>query len=402
MGKMASRPELFYGWFIVAVTFFIAFVTIGVRNGFGVFVVPMENEFGWDRSTTSVVLFTATLMGGLSQPVLGRLYDRLGGRAVILSGIALAGICTVLLSLTFHVLFLVLIYSIVMSVAMSGASVITTGALLSKWFRRRRATVLGLSTAGASMGGMVLVPFAAYFMDLAGWRTTWAVLGAIVLVLALPLSFLLLRDDPAGMGLLPDGDPKAPQGRHPATAQAARGPLEGPLWHASFRSLPMWQLFASYSVCGFTTVGMSMHFVPYAEGEGFSRSTAALAFGLMMGLNVAGVIGVSALSDKFGRKNLLAAVYATRGAAYAVLLLAPGAWALWGFAGIAGLTWITTVPLTISLTADIYGLRNLGTLTGIAYLGHQLGAPHPFFWRGSSTTSPGLMSSPSASVGCCL
>ena len=64
MGKMASRPELFYGWFIVAVTFFIAFVTIGVRNGFGVFVVPMENEFGWDRSTTSVVFFTATLMGG--------------------------------------------------------------------------------------------------------------------------------------------------------------------------------------------------------------------------------------------------------------------------------------------------------------------------------------------------
>ena len=135
----------------------------------------------------------------------------------------------------------------------------------------------------------------------------------------------------------------------------------------------MWQLSGAYFVCEYTTNIISMHFVPFAEGEGFSRSTAATAFGLMSGLNAVGVITFAMLSDRLGRKNLLASVYALRGVGYGVLLLALGGWGLWGFACIAGFSWIATVPLTASLTADIYGLRTLGTLGGISFLAHQVG-----------------------------
>jgi MFS family permease len=118
---------------------------------------------------------------------------------------------------------------------------------------------------------------------------------------------------------------------------------------------------------------LTTHFIPYALDRGFTASTAAAAFGLMSGLNVAGVIVAGTLADRCGRKNLLAWVYAARGGAYAMLVLAPGPWSLWGFAAIAGFSYWATAPLTTSLMADVYGLRSLGTLNGLSFLVHQVG-----------------------------
>ena len=122
-----------------------------------------------------------------------------------------------------------------------------------------------------------------------------------------------------------------------------------------------------------TTAIISAHYVPFAIDRGASPGTAALAFGLMTGLNVLGVIGVGIVSDRLGRKNLLAGIYAVRGVAYAMLILAPGTLGIWGFAFIAGFSWIATAPLTSSLTADIYGLRTMGTLNGMSTFAHQMG-----------------------------
>ena len=118
---------------------------------------------------------------------------------------------------------------------------------------------------------------------------------------------------------------------------------------------------------------MSVHFVPYAIGIGVSPSLAAIIFGVMMGLNVLGGLGSGILADRFGRKNLLAAAYFIRGCGYIALLLAPSTLGLWLFAGFAGFSWIATVSLTNTLTADVYGLRALGTISGITFLCHQIG-----------------------------
>ena len=145
-------------------------------------------------------------------------------------------------------------------------------------------------------------------------------------------------------------------------------------WVQSFRSWPMWQLSASYTVCGVTTGMISAHFVPYAIGQGSSGSLAAIIFGFMMALNVLGGLGAGLIGDRIGRKNLLAAVYALRGFAFIFLLLFPGATGLWVFAVLAGFSWIASVPLTNSLTADVYGLRSLATISGISFLCHQVGS----------------------------
>ncbi len=370
-GNSTAKPQLYYGWYIVATAMFIAFVTTGARNSFGIFVIPMSKEFDWNRTTISIAAAIGWLVNGVTQPFVGNLFDRFNGRKIILTSLIVVGLSTIALSLTFHFLFLVFIFGFVMSTAMSGASQGTLGPMLTKWFRRKRGTVLGLNVAGASLGGLILIPFGAYLLDLTDWRTTWIALGLIVLVLAVPLAFIFVRNNPAEMGLQPDGDPEPLQG---AQRERRRGPFEVEHWKQSFQSPPMWQLSAAYTVCGVTTGIISTHFIPYAEDVGVSQTTAAVIFGYMMGLNVLGGIGAGMIADRFGRKNVLGTVYFVRGLAYVLLVAMPGATSLWVFATLAGFSWIASVPVTTSLTADVYGLRALGTISGISFLCHQVGA----------------------------
>ena len=367
-----AKAPLYFGWYVCAATVFVAFVTTGARSSFGIFIIPLEEEFGWSRFMLSSAVGTGFLVNGLTQPFVGRLFDQFSGRTVIMVGLIIAGLATASLSLTFNYLFLFFVFGILLSTAMSGASVTNTMALLAKWFHRRRSTVLGINVAGASLGGLTLVPFGMFLLQATSWRVTWAALGLIILVLALPMVYFFIRNDPADMGLQPDGDTEEAT---PANKlESKRGPIEVEKWSESFRSWPMWQISAAYTVCGITTGMIAAHFVPYAIGQGLSGTIAALAFGVMMALNVVGGLGAGFLGDRFGRKNLLAAVYVLRGIAFIFLLLFPGATGVWIFALLAGFSWIASVPLTTSLTADVYGLRALATISGISFLCHQVGS----------------------------
>ena len=372
-GAKCDSP-MFFGWYIVATCFFIAFLTVGVRNAFGIFVIPMSEEFGWTRTTISLAAASGFLINGITQPFLGHLFDRIGGRRVIVVGLVLIGIFTLLLSLTFHILFMLVVFSFLLSTALSGPSLTNTMALISKWFKRRRATAISINTVGTSIGGLILVPFAMYFLQATGWRMTWLILGLLILLLAVPLALLFIRENPEALGLLPDGDKEYQEQAEYEKTEDRLGEFEVDHWIKSFRSAPMWQLSAAYVVCGVTTGMISTHFVPFAIERGISPGKAALIFGLMMGLNSLGGIGAGVLSDKFGRKNVLAAVYLLRGIGYVMLVCIPSSLGMWAFAIAAGFSWVASVPLTSALTADVYGLRVLATISGITFLCHQVGS----------------------------
>ena len=378
-GTGAGRKPIYYGWYIVATCIFVAFVTNGARNSFGIFVIPMSEEFEWSRGTISFAAALGFLVNGVTQPFMGQLLDRFGGRRVIVSSIAIFGVATVALSLTFHYLFLIFIFGVVSSIALSGMSLNNTGTLLSRWFRRRRATVVGLNASGLSAGGLLLVPLGMYLLQSTNWRITWIAFGILILVLSVPLAYFFLRDDPRDMDLNPDGDESTPGASPGATASRVAGILDTDRWAQSLRSMPMWQMTIAYFACGYTTAVLSVHFVPFADSLGIGPQTAAFIFALMMGLNVAGSIGAGILSDKFSRKNMLALVYFVRGTAYMLMLAAVeflglGATALLIFAVVAGISWIATAPLTTALIADVYGVRALGTISGIAFLVHAAGS----------------------------
>ncbi len=403
--KSRVGSRIFYGWLIVAAAAFAMLVSTGARNSTGVFIIPMSGDLEWSRGAISLAIAIGWLVNGLSQPFIGRLYDRLGGRKVILTSLFVLGAGTLLLARTSNIAFFIVVYGVVMSVAASGVSLVTVHAVLARWFRRNRGVALSISTAGASAGSLVLVPLAMLLIQTADWRLAWTVLGALVLGLALPLAFVLLRDSPAQMGLQPDGD-SGPTGASgpPSTraSQEARGPLEVDRWRDSYKSLPMWQLTGGYFVCGMTTAIISAHYVPFAIERGASPGVAALAFGVMSGLNVLGVLMVGAWSDRLGRKNLLGATYAVRGLAYAMLLLAPGPIALWGFAIVAGFSWIATAPLTSSLTAEVYGLKHMGTLAGMVTLAHQTGGALSVYMGGALYDAFGSYTVPFAIAGSLL
>ena len=196
----AGNPRLYYGWYIVFTCMFIALVTNGVRNSFAIFIIPMETDFGWSRGTISIAASVGFFANALTQPFLGRMFDWLGGRRVLLISMIVFGLATVLLSLTFHFLFLVFLFGVVTGIASSGTSLGNTMALVSRWFRRRRGTVTGINATGLAAGGFLIVPFAAYMLQATNWRITWAILGLLVLGLGVPLSYLFLRDDPSQMG----------------------------------------------------------------------------------------------------------------------------------------------------------------------------------------------------------
>ncbi len=389
----------------MATCFLLSMVTMGSRQGFGAFVNPMREEFGWDFSTISIAATVGMLCNGLFQPFIGRLLDRFGGRIVILAGLVILGVSTLLLMLTPNIIFLVFMFGVVSSVGMSAGSINTAGALLTRWFRRRRATALGICTSGASFGGLAVVPLLAYLIGEAGWEVGWLFSGGLVLAIGFPLAFLLLRNDPAEMGLHPDGDSQPVQsasGRGPR----GKGPLEVDKLADAFRSQPFWQLTGAYVVCGATTAVMSVHFIPHAEDLGMSTSGAALAFGVMNGFNVLGVYTASALADRFPRKNILGFLYAGRGLAYLVLLtvplVAPSHWAIWAFAIVVGFSWIATAPLTTTLAADVYGIKFIGTISGLMFLGHQIGASISIQFAGILRDVTGSYTLPFAIVGSLL
>ena len=374
MKVTARRQGIYYGWLIVGTTAFSGMLAAGSRHGFGLFVNIWSDEMGWSRASISLAAAVGMLSNGLAMPFIGRLYDRIGARWIVLVSLLVMGIGFLLLSLINSIISLVLVYGIIISVAFAGTVGPAAGALLSKWFYRRRGTALSIAAAGRSVGGLIMVPFTAYLLAVTDWRVAWAVLGALLIILALPLAWLILRNEPGDMGLLPDGDSEEDATPASKKQAAVRPPLEVDRWQDSYRSPPIWQISAAYFVCGATTGILHVHFVPYVVDQEYSRGMAAMAFGFMSAMNFVGVLAVGTVSDRMGRKNLLAAVYLTRAVGYATLLFAPGPLAIWGGAFLAGISWLATVPLTTSLTAEVYGLKSLGALSGMVTMTHQAGS----------------------------
>ena len=369
------REGVFYGWYIVGALFFATFVGVGSRQGFGVFVEAWEEDFGVSVGAISVAAGVGWVVNGLVQPFFGRLTDAFGGRRVLAFGLLAMGLGTLSIAAVPNVYVLIAVYGFVVSAAAGGVFPTPASSVIVRWFQRKRGTAMSMVAFGGSAGGLIMVPFAAYLLVIADWRTAWLVMGGIILLLGLPLLVTIVRSDPADMGLTQDGDDEPADGTaagHGESITARVAPLATSHWRESYRSAPMWQLSLAYSVCGVTTAIIAVHFIRWASTENISPGTAALAFGALMAINGLGLLVVGTISDRMQRKNLLGAVYLIRGLAFLALVVLPGVPALWVFAVVGGMSWLATVPLTNSLAADVYGLRNVGVLNGLIMMAHQL------------------------------
>src|SRR5581483_7781585 len=301
--------------------------------------------------------------------LIGRLIDRYGPRGVLAGSLLALGVGVFATASIQQLWQLYLAYGVLVSLAAGGPSMATISAVAARWFETRRGLVIGLVMSGVSVGQVVLIPLAMWLTASFGWRTGYVALGAVVCLVALPVVWLFVRNDPASIGSLPFGARPNKAGAAAGDAEPAVGVL------GAVRTLPFWLLAGSYFVCGYSTSGLvDTHVVPYAIEHGVPNMAAASALGLMGAVNTLGAIAAGYVADRYGRRNPLAATYFVRGLALLWLLTVHDAAALHVFAIVFGLTYIATVPPTTALTADMFGRKAVASIFGWIFLCHQVGA----------------------------
>ena len=354
----------------------ISAAAAGVNDSFSVFILPLSVDYGWSSVTLGGAFATGVLMSGLTSPVLGYLFDRWDSRKVILISVAAAGLATVGLGFISHLWHLYVLFGIVFSSAVGGASFGIFGPLAARWFLKRRTMVLALVMAGPALGRLFLAPIAGILIISYSWREALMALGAIFLFLALPLGLKFLRNWPSEMGLKPDGDPESSiEARRRGSAPIGQqGRFEVERWWRAFRSPPIWALVPVFVVGGITTAAISTHLSSFASGFlGLSLYRISTIYGVMTVLGAVGAVAGGWLADRFARKRVLGAVLIAQGIALLVLIAVPTLAGLWLVAVLAGLSGTAWMVIALSLIADIYGLRALATLWGFAFLFHSIG-----------------------------
>jgi MFS family permease len=358
---VAREREPSYAWVVVGVLFFAQAVAMGVRGTIGLLVNPWETEFGWDRSAVSLTASLGFVVYGLAQALSGRWADRTGPRVIFAASIALLGVGTVAVSSIVTLWQAYLIFGVLIMFGVGGASSPTSAVAVARWFTARRGLALGVVAAGSAAGQLVLVPAVAALMGAVGWRVAFLWLGVGVLVVALPVILLMLRDDPhqtagrAGSGAALAGSPMT---------------LTELLRHANF-----WWLALSFFVCGVTTAGLiDTHFIPYAQDHHVSAVTAATAFGVLSFVNMVFTTLSGAVSDRLGYTRLLGWIYAGRAVTLVFLVFARDPVSLFIFAVAYGVVDFSTVAPTTALSTVLFGRRSAGTVFGLVALSHQLGS----------------------------
>ena len=301
-----SRLPFFYGWVVVAVTFITMGIGVNARTAFSLFFPPILKEFGWERGVTAGAFSFGFVVSAIMSPLIGRLMDRGGPRAVMELGIALMGGGLLLAPLTrepwhLYVTIGVMVGAGSVCLGYSGFSL-----FLPNWFIRRRGLAMGIAFAGVGIGSVTLLPWVQYVIEQTGWRAACTAIGLMVLILLAPIN-LLLRKRPEDIGLRPDGDTIAHASAKPASY------IVDPVWAGTDWTLPralrtarFWWIALGY-FCGlYIWYAVQVHQTKFLLDIGFSPIVGVWALGVVSLLGIPGQIALGHASDRIGREAIWA------------------------------------------------------------------------------------------------
>lgn len=364
----ARRPRLFYGWYIVAASFLSNMLTGGIYwQGFQVFFLPLIAEFGWSRASLSLAFSFREMETGIGAPLVGVAVDRFGPRKVIMVSAFFVGLGMMLLAFTGDIITFYLFF-IMASLGASGTShAISWSVVVSRWFRRRRGTAIGLAMSGPVLSGPVLIALG-WGVETFGWRPVVVAAGLLLWVTVIPLA-QLVRDYPDTMGLRPDGDPPdAPSGDGLPPAPPVR-PVEGGYTVGqAIRSRAFWLMAAVLTCLYFGLSSFQVHQVAFFHNDaGLSTAEATGALGLVFLVSAVGRMGVGWLADRLDIRHVLALVVALNLTAWIYLAVAPvhSFIATLPFIVLFGVPFGGLVAVRPLLMARLFGGRSLGSLMGL-------------------------------------
>jgi MFS family permease len=387
LSSALSRHNIHYGWVMVGVTFFTALVTAGAVGAPGVFIVPLQREFGWSTAEISSALSIRFILFGLMAPFAAALMNRYGLRNVALSALVVvtsALLASLAMTKVWH---LVLLWGVVIGIGTGMTALVLGATVAARWFNARRGLVVGILTASVATGQLVFLPMLASVTERMGWRVALSIV-CVMLGLAAFAVLMVMRDRPADVGLRPFGD----QGTEPLPAPP---PNNAPIMAAALGTLrdaaqtrAFWVLFATFFICGASTNGLvQVHLIPMCLDFGIPQVQAAGLLAAMGIFDFFGTIVSGWLSDRYDNRWLLFWYYGLRG--LSLLMLPFTDFSFYGlslFAMFYGLDWIATVPPTVRLTAQRFGAERANLVFGWIFAGHQIGAAFAAFGAGLSRT----------------
>ncbi len=355
-----------YAWVVLAVTFLCLFVASALRSVPGIIMMSLEQELAWNRETISGAISLNLLLFGLAGPFLGRLMDLYGAKKVsvitlILSVLGAGG--SVFMQESWQ---MYLFWGLLIGAGSGGTSMIMGSALINRWFHKHRGLALGILGAAFSSGQLVFTPVLMHINVHEGWRAATLFIAVALGLVVLPLVLKFLRDAPESKGLLPYGA----NGVHETVIKPDRNPMR-----LAMSSPQFWLLASSFGICGLTTAGLfQTHLIPHGIEHGFTEMTMAMSLGVMGAADVFGTILSGWLCDRYGKRWPLGFYYVVRGATLIVLPSIDTTGQLMMFSIIYGMNWLSTIPATSALTADLFGKQNVGVVFGWICFAHQIGA----------------------------
>jgi MFS family permease len=301
MTEARAETGMFHGWKLIGALSVILFFGVGGSvYVFPVFIASFQTEFGWSMTQISGGAALFAIVMGLSNPVVGALFARWGARTTMLTGAALLAL-TSLAYASLVGLWMLYAAMLVAGFAVASSTVLPAQTLVTHWFDRFRGRAMGITMLGVGAGGFLLPPLNEFLIRLLGWRLTWVVSCAILVVIVIPLIATFVRTRPSDLGLSRDG----------IGSDEARGaesaPASGLTTKAALATLTFW-LVAGVFLLQITGVSaLNFHFVPFAEQEaGFTSQQAAFFYGLAVGFSIVGRLLFGWLADRWPPTVLMA------------------------------------------------------------------------------------------------
>jgi MFS family permease len=332
-------------------------LSLGIRHTFGLFLQPMTQDLSWSREAFSFAIALQNLIWGAGGPVTGWLADRFGAGKVVFGGGLLYAAGVGLMAYSTTPFMFTLSAGVLVGLGLSATTFsVIYGAVGRAVAPEKRAMSLAIVGAAGSFGQFLLVPSGQYLIGGMGWFA--ALMG---------LTFAAALMAPLALGT-------AERTAHPGSA-AAVAQSAGEAVREAFGERAFWLLTLGYFVCGFQVVFIGAHLPSYVIDKGLTANTGMLALALIGLFNIFGTYGFGLAGGRWSKKKLLAAIYFARSIIIVLFLLAPlSHLSVAVFAAAMGLLWLSTVPLTNGLVAQIFGVKYLAMLSGFVFFSHQLGS----------------------------
>lgn len=334
-------------------------LSLGVRHGFGLYLVPMSDEFSWGHNVFSLAIAMQNLIWGAAQPFTGALADKYGSKIVVAVGGVLYTIGLLLMAVSSTGWLLNLSVGLILGLALSATSF---SVLLSAVGRaappEKRSLAMGIASAAGSFGQFIMLPSTLLLLQNFGWSAA-LVVSALLIAMIVPLAWML----------------KAPAFVVPNTSTNQVQLSFKDILVIAKNHKPFWFLSLGFLVCGFQVVFIGIHLPGYLIDHGFNATTGTVFLALVGLFNIVGTYTAGWLGGKYSKPKLLMGLYGLRGIAIIAFLMLPlSTVTIYSFGVVMGLLWLSTVPLTNGIVANMFGIKYLSMLSGIVFFTHQVGS----------------------------